>query len=139
MLKSYPIRDPPMYDGMDQRVTFLPRGDPFMFPLDVLPQPLVPINLQNLPEDVKIERSTIVLGPVIGTGHFGIVYKAEMESGDGKFDPIAVKTLKNEWNLADNSKASDYKKSVKIKKNFFYFLTKNFISFTFNYFQFLAC
>ena len=64
-------------------------------------QSAVPVPVDS---KIQIDRTLIQLGQLIGTGHFGIVYKAEMDMGDGKYQPIAVKTLKNEFNLDDNTK-----------------------------------
>jgi len=77
--------------------------------LNPLPAQSVPAQFRTLPDEVRIDRSSIQLGQLIGTGHFGIVYKAEMDVGDGKFEPIAVKTLKNELNLEDNTKVTNRK------------------------------
>ena len=103
VLKVYQMKDPPMI--VTQTVQYNSRNDfSEHLTLNPLPQPHVPAQFRTLPDEVRIDRSTIQLGPLIGTGHFGIVYKAEMDVGDGKFEPIAVKTLKNELNLEDNTK-----------------------------------
>lgn len=60
----------------------------------------------KVPEGVTIDRTNIELGQLIGSGHFGIVYKAEMKLSDGKVDQIAVKTLRKEFTFEDKSKVS---------------------------------
>ena len=42
----------------------------------------------------EIDRDSIVLGPKLGSGQYGEVYKGEWEQSPGVFVTIAVKTLK---------------------------------------------
>jgi len=62
---------------------------------------------QHVPAHLKLERIKITLGPLLGTGHFGIVYKAEMLEDDDKVYPVAVKTLKAEHNSETKTKLQD--------------------------------
>ena len=42
----------------------------------------------------EIDRNSIVLGPKLGSGQYGEVYKGEWEQSPGVFVTIAVQTLK---------------------------------------------
>ena len=60
--------------------------------------------IHGFPPNVQLDRSSISLFETIGTGQFGVVYRAEMDMGNGLVKQVAIKTLKNEMNLEDNNK-----------------------------------
>jgi len=60
--------------------------------------------LAEFPQSVQLERTSIVLHEMIGTGQFGVVYRAEIDDGMGKIKQVAIKANKNETNLDDNNK-----------------------------------
>ena len=60
--------------------------------------------LAEFPPSVQLERTSIVLHEMIGTGQFGVVYRAEIDDGMGKIKQVAIKANKNETNLDDNNK-----------------------------------
>ena len=62
--------------------------------------------LAEFPQSVQLERTSIVLHEMIGTGQFGVVYRAEIDDGMGKIKQVAIKANKNETNLDDNNKVS---------------------------------
>ena len=62
--------------------------------------------LAEFPLSVQLERTSIVLHEMIGTGQFGVVYRAEIDDGMGKIKQVAIKANKNETNLDDNNKVS---------------------------------
>ena len=70
---NFPVRVPSLYPNADTQSSNM---------------------FQHVPAHLKLERIKITLGPLLGTGHFGIVYKAEMLEDDDKVYPVAVKTLK---------------------------------------------
>ena len=65
--------------------------------------------LAEFPQSVQLERTSIVLHEMIGTGQFGVVYRAEIDDGMGKIKQVAIKANKNETNLDDNNKVSFFK------------------------------
>ena len=91
------------------------RTDGFFGPNFRIPQPYQHYStgtmnsniFHHVPEHLKLERIKITLGPLLGTGHFGIVYKAEMLEDDQKVFPVAVKTLKAEHNSETKTKLQD--------------------------------
>ena len=106
-LKNYEIRDVPMALCSTNNQGDHSRAD---FPL--IPQSGMGPNgeierlLAEFPPSVQLERTSIVLHEMIGTGQFGVVYRAEIDDGMGKIKQVAIKANKNETNLDDNNKVS---------------------------------
>ena len=62
--------------------------------------------LDEFPPHCQLDRASISLFEMVGSGQFGVVYRAEIESEYGKVKQVAIKTVKNEMNVDDNDKVS---------------------------------
>ena len=60
--------------------------------------------LDEFPPESQVDRSLISLYEMVGSGQFGVVYRAEIEAEFGKIKQVAIKTVKNEMNAEDNDK-----------------------------------
>ena len=101
-LKEYQIKEPPMKEM--EIIPFVEQYRSNRRDMIGLVSHSVGDSALKVPEGVTIDRTNIELGQLIGSGHFGIVYKAEMKLSDGKVDHIAVKTLRKEFTFEDKSK-----------------------------------
>ena len=70
--------------------------------------------LDEFPPESQVDRSLISLYEMVGSGQFGVVYRAEIEGEFGKIKQVAIKTVKNEMNAEDNDKVilKSYRKHI---------------------------
>ncbi|XP_064608384.1 tyrosine-protein kinase JAK2-like [Liolophura sinensis] len=81
------------------------------------PQPLLEQAVNKGGIEQMIGRDRVKTSNVIGSGHFGVVYKGEFKKDNGEWIPCAVKTLKQCGDSAQNDKSLEEEMNIMCRLN----------------------